>query len=62
MGFQENKSFAESPKSHKEKNSFSPDREKKSNKKVRINDEPEVEYNWKRASQKAKDEDFERDN
>jgi hypothetical protein len=64
MGFHESKH--ESPKvSGRERNMFSPGDKggsgKKSNKKVRIADEPDVEYNWRRASQKNKgDEDFER--
>jgi hypothetical protein len=63
MGYENAKSDPSPKTSAREKNTFSPDRSnKKSNKQVRIADEPDVEYSWKRASQKAKDTDFERDN
>lgn len=63
MGFKESKSFAESPKysNDGEKNTFSPDRQKKSSMKVRIMDETDIDYSWKRGGDKAKEEDFERD-
>ena len=63
MGYQESKTMADSPKNHKEseKNNFSPNKSKKSSMKVRIMDETDVEYNWKRGGDKPKEDDFERD-